>query len=462
MSVRERRYTLPEKHVVIPKNGWFVFFDPVQFSYIRVNEHGKAILESVGNETPADAVACEVASRFGVEASEIEEQVFTFLRQMTAAKFLHEGPYIPETVETVDMDKARPTKLYLHPTFKCNLKCVYCYSKKERKETDVREMAAEEWFDVLDQAREFGIEHVIFTGGEPLLRKDLFDLARYANSIGISSQLLTNAILIRGDMVDDIVNTFGTVGLSLDSHVRKTNDRQRGKGSFDATMRIARTLEERGFTYTFNATVTKHNVREIPGLYRFLFDQFDAVSISPTLYVPPSIDHVGMLPELDDYLEAMTQANIVVEEHYGDDKAALLDFHGVPDRQFHCGAAAGEISIGPDGSVYPCQMLQKSEFNAGSLRRKKLKDIYFNSPTMLAVRHCTVDNIDTCRDCDVKHLCGGGCRALAHGLCGSIDSYNDYSCEYLRKLAYETLWNSTCIPAEQLVEKRGSNKTIAS
>jgi radical SAM protein with 4Fe4S-binding SPASM domain len=146
----------------------------------------------------------------------------------------------------------------------------------------------------------------------------------------------------------------------------------------------------------------------------------------------------------------MEKANEFIEQYYGDDKISVLRFHGIPDRQFQCGAAAGEVSVAPDGSVYPCQALQKPEFRAGNITEKSIEEIYYTAPIMKKIRNCTVDAIETCSDCDVKYLCGGGCRSLAYNLYGTIDCFNAYSCEYLKSLAYGVLWNATCIPIDQI------------
>jgi radical SAM protein with 4Fe4S-binding SPASM domain len=369
---------------------------------------------------------------------------------MILTRFLHEGPYTPEIVEPPDMNDAKPGSLYLHPTYKCNLHCLYCYNKKDRNEFRGSELSTEQWLHVLDQAKDFGINNIIFTGGEPLLRKDIFELAAYTNNLGMASQLLTNALLITADSIDEIVNTFGTVGLSLDSHIRETNDFLRGEGTFDATIRLAKMLEEREKTYTFNAVITKHNVWDVPGLYKFLFQEFGSISVSPSLFIPSSEENLELLPKLEDYLSAITEANEVVDSFLGADKMAVLKFHGIPGRQYQCGAAAGEISIGPDGSVYPCQALQKDEFKGGNVKQMKLKDIFYTSPVLNKVRHCTVDTIETCRDCEIRYLCGGGCRALAYSLYDKIDCFNSYSCDYLKNLSYDMLWRCSCIPLDRI------------
>jgi radical SAM protein with 4Fe4S-binding SPASM domain len=455
MENKEKRYSSPGKYIVLPRNDWYVFFDPANFSFTKVNEHGKTIIEAVSDRSSPKEVAARVAEKYNIDPAEIENQVSDFLANMTSTGFLHEGSYEPETAGSPDMNEAKPGSLYVHPTFNCNLHCVYCYNKKERKELGGSEMTTAEWFDCFDQAKDFNIEHIVFTGGEPLLRKDIYNLARYVNDTGMSSQLLTNGTLINDDNIRKIVSTFATVKLSLDSHIKETNDLQRGEGSYDATLRAMRLLEDHECTWSVTAVITKHNVWDISGLFKFLLEKYGNLSITPTLYIPISKDQTGLLPELNDYLEAMNRANEVAEEFFGDDRISLLDFFGVPDRQYHCGAAAGELSVAPDGSVYPCQSLLKKELNAGNVKERNLKEIFYDSPVMKTVRSCTVDNIEICRDCDVKYLCDGGCRALAYNLYGKIDSHNSYCCEYLRNVAYCKLWNCACVPIEQLKEMQG-------
>lgn len=450
MGRKEKRYSAPDKYCVFPKKDWFIFFDPVHFSFTRVNKDGKAILEAVGNDNTAGEVARKVAEHYNIASVEIEDQVSSFLENITSTKFIHAGPYKPEITDPPDLEKSTPGSVYIHPTFKCNLKCIYCYNAKEREERDDSELTTEEWFSVMDQAKDLGSEHIVFTGGEPLLRKDIFELGKYANSIGLTSSLLTNAMLIGEENLKKITATFSNVRLSLDSHIQENNDFHRGKGAFQRTMRAIQMLYEEKHPWSITTVVTRHNVADIPEFYKFLLKTYNSVDISPNLYIPTSPDKVDLIPKMEDYFEAMYKANEVVEEYYGNDRLAILDFHGIPGRQFHCGAGAGEVSLGPDGSVYPCQALQKDEFLAGNIKEISLKDIYYNSKVMKKMRQCTVENIEVCRDCDVKHLCGGGCRSLAYNLFGKIDCHNSYSCEYLRNVAYNQLWNCTCVPIDQL------------
>jgi radical SAM protein with 4Fe4S-binding SPASM domain len=450
LETREKQYSVPDDYVIIPKEGWFIFFDPVHFSYTRVNEHGKAILESVGSESSVSEITRRVAAKLGIDHTEIKDQVSNFLENMVSTKFLHEGAYRPEIIEPFDMDSCTPKSLYVSPTFGCNLKCIYCYNREQRQHATRSELTTKEWFRVFDQAQDLGVEVVAFTGGEPLLRKDIFELARYANDAGMMSTVLTNAMLISEDNIDNIAESFGSLALSLDSHVRETNDSLRGKGAYDATINAVRLLQKRERIFTIMAVVTKYNVWDIPGLYRFSLERLNSKNIFTSPYIPNSMDDVDLLPKLEDYMKAMTEVVKVVEDFYGDDRLSILEFHGKPIRHSHCGAAAVEISVDADGSVYPCQAFHIEGFRGGNIRERSLEDIFRNSPIMQQVRHCTVDRIETCRDCDIRNACGGGCRSLAYNLHGKIDSCNSYHCEYLKNMVYNSFWNATCVPADQL------------
>jgi radical SAM protein with 4Fe4S-binding SPASM domain len=449
LNSKEKRYSIPHKYVVIPRNEWFIFFDPLHFGFTRVNEHGKAILEAIGNESSAREISRKVASKYGLDPANIESQVTAFLENMTSTRFVHEGPYKPE-IEKLDMDEVKPQMLYVHPTFACNLKCIYCYNKEDRKESSRSELTAEEWFVVLDQAKEIGVEAVVFTGGEPLLRKDTLKIARYANSIGLTSQMLTNSMLINKSNIGEILGAFASIGLSLDSHIKERNDSLRGRGSYDATTNAIKLLKENDRTFTIKAVITRHNVFDIPGLHKFFLEEFDCGNVSATLYVPASMGDTDLLPRLEDYQRATAEANEIVENFYGEDRVSVMKFHGVPRRQFQCGAASAEFGIAPDGSVYPCQALLKDEFNAGNIKEKSLKEIFYDSPVMRQIRNCTVDTIEVCRDCEVKGICAGGCRSLAYNLYGKIDCHNAYFCDYLKDVAHNVLWRASCVPIGEL------------
>jgi radical SAM protein with 4Fe4S-binding SPASM domain len=312
------------------------------------------------------------------------------------------------------------------------------------------ELTTEQWYAAFDGIKELGTETIIFTGGEPLMRKDVLDLARYANSIGLSSQLMTNATLITEKNFDEVIDVFGGFALSLDSHVKDTNDFLRGRGAYDKTVRVMRMLQERERTFTIAAVITRYNVWDLPGLHEFALKEFGCNNVYPAPCIPNTQEEAELLPPVEDYNRAMEQVAAVAEKHYGSNKRSLLEFHGVPVMHDHCGAAIAELSIDADGSVYPCSALHKPEFRGGNVTERSLVDIYRHSPVFDEIRGCTIDKIETCRDCEISNACGGGCRALAYNLHGSLYSCNTFNCDYLRSIVYNGFWHGTSVPIEEL------------
>lgn len=123
----------------------------------------------------------------------------------------------------------------LHPivvwniTNRCNLRCVHCYASAN---SDFNELTTEQCFQIVDSLAEFKVPLILFSGGEPLLRKDLFEIAEYAKKKGLKSVLSTNGTLIDRDMAENL-RVFEYVGVSLDG-IATTNDRFRGvEGAFE-------------------------------------------------------------------------------------------------------------------------------------------------------------------------------------------------------------------------------------
>lgn len=114
-------------------------------------------------------------------------------------------------------------------TNRCNLRCIHCYASAN---SDFNELTTEQCFQIIDSLAEFKVPLILFSGGEPLLRKDIFEIAGYAKKKGIKSVLSTNGTLIDGDMAENL-KVFEYVGVSLDG-LASTNDRFRGvEGAYE-------------------------------------------------------------------------------------------------------------------------------------------------------------------------------------------------------------------------------------
>ena len=152
-------------------------------------------------------------------------------------------------------------------TSRCNLNCVHCYSSSDARGGN-SSMSTSEGKAFIRQLADFGVPVLLFSGGEPLLREDFFELARYAVEIGLGVVLSTNGTLITSDVVSQIKEVgFREVGISLDG-VGVINDRFRGvNGAYEAALEGIRNCKAVGQRVSLRMTLTKSNYKEIDAIF---------------------------------------------------------------------------------------------------------------------------------------------------------------------------------------------------
>jgi len=151
-------------------------------------------------------------------------------------------------------------------TKKCNLNCLHCYATA-MVESKNKKLSTEEGMHFLDDLADYGVPVVIFSGGEPFLRPDLFELAQYASSIGLRPVISTNGTLIDKKKAE-AAKYAGVkyVGVSLDG-LEYTNDKFRGaQGAFENAVNGMRNSLEAGIKTGLRFTITRHNHGDLPGV----------------------------------------------------------------------------------------------------------------------------------------------------------------------------------------------------
>ncbi len=156
---------------------------------------------------------------------------------------------------------------------RCNLTCKHCYSIS----ADIDfpgELDTAQVYGVMDDLRAFGVPVLILSGGEPLLRPDIFDISKRAKDMGFYVGLSTNGTLIDESMIDRIAAVgYDYVGISIDG-MRDTHDRFRQKqGAFEASMHAIRLCHDVGIKIGMRFTPTQDNARELPQLLKVMDDE---------------------------------------------------------------------------------------------------------------------------------------------------------------------------------------------
>ncbi len=334
-------------------------------------------------------------------------------------------------------------------TYKCNLSCKHCYSDAGSLST--MELSTKEAMKVVDQIADFGVTSLAFSGGEPLMRKDFFEVAGHAVDSGLYVSLATNGTLLNQENVKKLKKIgINYVEVSLDGSDPKTHDLFRGQtGAFSQALHGLRTCVDAGLCTCLAVTATKNNLKEIPsvlalaedmGIQRFTLFNFvptgrgrDIMAVDPSpqereevlnflrekllenpkiaiLTTAPQLARVALQSQSWSAQEDMMVPFAHMETARISKRArSLADFIG------GCGAGRFYCAISPEGNVQPCVFLPMA---VGNLKTERLEDIWFNSPVFMALRDR--GNLKgRCGGCEFKFVCGG-CRARAFAY------HNDY------------------------------------
>jgi len=178
-----------------------------------------------------------------------------------------------------------PKVMQVSLTYRCNLNCKMCSIANSLPKD--QELSTKQVLHIIDEAQKYGIKEMLLTGGEPLLREDLFEITRYCHSKGLRSIVTTNGTLISDLMLESMVNSkIDHLHFSIDG-LKETNDYFRGPGAFDKIIKAVNLLSERQkterlFSLGFACTVMDNNVDQLSMLVKLADDlNIDVINFQP-------------------------------------------------------------------------------------------------------------------------------------------------------------------------------------
>ena len=311
-------------------------------------------------------------------------------------------------------------------TSACNLLCSYCRARATA-EPDVDELGTKEALALIDDVALLK-PLLILSGGEPLLRPDIFLLARYAVSKGLRVSLATNGTLLTPELVDEIVSSgVSRVSISLDGSTPEDHDAVRGKGCYLQAMRGIENLRSR-VDFQINFTITKRNAKDLLPIFD-LADNLRAKALHFFFLVPTGRGTEGDLisPELQEELLSLidlerSRRTIEVQVTCAPQYARIARPNSVR-RGGGCLAGTSFVFISRRGEVYPCGYLPVP---AGNVREQSFSEIWENSIVFKALRERKLKG--KCGECTYRITCGG-CRARAFAKNGDCLE-SDPMCNY--------------------------------
>jgi radical SAM protein with 4Fe4S-binding SPASM domain len=329
-----------------------------------------------------------------------------------------------------------------------------------------QDLSTQESFDLIDQIAAFGRPIFVLSGGEPLFRPDIFDIARHAADAGLIVALATNGTLVDAETAGMIKEAgIRRVSISFDGADAETHDIFRGQGAFDLAIAGMGHLRDIGVPYQINTTVARHNVHQMPETLA-LAKELGAVALHLFLLVPVGCgveiadDQQISAGEYENVLNWMYDAEIkggielkatcaphyfrivrqrqVEERRQGIFRERPQSMHrqkhaggghpgsgqGHPGSNGHpggrhamnamtkgCLAGTGVVFVSHRGEIFPCGYLP---LEAGNIRREPFQKIWEQSPLFTDLREPDLLG-GKCGICEFKRICSG-CRARAYGM----------------------------------------------
>ena len=328
-------------------------------------------------------------------------------------------------------------------TSKCNLKCAHCYMDSNLKRT-LGELNTSDGKALIDQIVEVSLPMLILSGGEPLLRADVFDISKYATDKGLRVVMGTNGTLIT-DRVAKKLSSSGikAVAISIDSKSPEQHDKFRGiDNAWELAINGIKACIRNNVEVQINTTVTKQNYDEIDGIMKLgeklgasHFHLFFLVSTGRGIKVK-DISPIKYEKKIREVLEKSQYYKLNVRPTCAPQFMRIAKQMGYEKKNRWsrgCMAGLNYCRIFPTGEVTPCPYLP---IRLGNIKERNFRDIWFNSKILLSLRN--FDNLKgRCGICEFKSICGG-CRARAYGLttsfsniCGSLHDPTELKGDYL-------------------------------
>ncbi|SCY87429.1 12,18-didecarboxysiroheme deacetylase [Desulfoluna spongiiphila] len=328
----------------------------------------------------------------------------------------------------------------------CNLKCIHCYAQAKATGED-NEMTTEEGKALIDDLAAFGAPVILFSGGEPLMRKDMPELAEYAVSKGMRAVISTNGTLITKEVAQNLKRIgLSYVGISMDG-MEETHDHFRGeKGAFQASLEGIRNCQEAGIKVGLRFTMNRMNVRDIPAVFKLLEEMdIPRICFYHLVYAGRGVkigDEVLSHEETRKAVDLIaTEAKrlhdagkpkevLTVDNHADGPHIYLRMLEEDPKRaeevlellQMNEGNSSGHGigCVSWDGSVYADQFWRHHSF--GNVRQRPFSEIWTKpeDDLLLKLKEKKKHVTGRCAKCKWLDICAGNFRVRAEAATGDV------------------------------------------
>lgn len=394
-------------------NGDCTVQSPYNKREINLNRSAVKVLRLCNGSLSFDEIVTILADRYQTPLRQITESTNTFIKNL-------EGEHLiwSRNEKMRWFNPPAPQSVFWEITSECNLRCLHCVVAAGKKLD--KELTTEQCLMLIREWAAMGVGDITFSGGEPLMRKDLFQLAHVAAEHNIGLQLATNGTLITPSVVEELKKLNMVPQVSLDGSNRDIYAKFRGrKKAFDQAVRGLELLVEADIDVTIGTVLSKHNIDDIDAMLKLV----ETLGVKYFRLIPfiPS----GRGKKHRDLELHPTQVKEVTQ--YLADRRGDLPFEIIPmefeltfsppngqtldrTRPNECGGAVQYCTVTPLGEVLPCHYFDSVQ--ADNVHEKSFSWIWERSRFLNYFRSIRIGDIGGyCSQCQWLADCRGGCRA---------------------------------------------------
>lgn len=291
-----------------------------------------------------------------------------------------------------------PYAVQIELTYRCNEKCIHCYCVNDKKGI---ELTTEEIKKNLKELRNLGALKLILTGGEPFLRKDIWEIIDYARELRYAVDIFTNALLINDNVADKLARAYvKSVQASIYSADPKLHDEiTKVKGSFLKTIDGLKRCKERNIPIAIKAPLMLNTAKG----FKEIKDLANSLGAGLQMSVTISAKNDGnksthdLAPNLKDIKDVLKDPDIQIGYEEPMDMGISENLEAPA-----CGAGNALIHINPYGYILPCVAIQES---GGNIRDESITDIWNNGKIFKTMRNTKIQDLPVCSKCSHLKYC---------------------------------------------------------
>ena len=315
-----------------------------------------------------------------------------------------------------------PLGMLAEVTYRCPLHCSYCANPVNL--ADYREeLSTEDWLRVLEEARALGVLQVHFSGGEPMLRRDLSTLVSRAHALGMYSNLVTSGIPMKeADLAALAAAGLDHFQLSIQDSLPSSADAIAGMPGHERKMAVAGLVQKYGLPMTVNVVLHRANVgRLLPIAELAVSLGAERLELAHTQFYGWALKNRAALMPSREQVDQASRDAAIAKERYGDTVEivhVVADYHDSTPKPCMYGWGSRQFVVAPNGDVLPClSAAQLPGLGIVNVHEASLSEIWYQSTSFNRFRG-TDWMPEPCQSCALKDVDFGGCRCQAYQLLG--------------------------------------------